>query len=286
VTVAIDPVLLSIGPLAVRWFGLLALVGLGLGGWLSLRQLSRHAPRTRQAALDALAWGLPAGLLLARLVHLLGWWDYYLTHPAELWQLNADGLSVWGGLLGGGAIALARLASTRDPLRGRRVLDTLAPNAALGIAIGRLGAFLEGAGQGLPSNLPWATHYTSRLAATPDFGVPRHPAQVYDGLVALALFVALSRLPSSLPAGSRVAGFFVLYGLARLGLGAIQLEPAFLFGLQIEQLLAIVGIGFGVAYGLRPLAVARRRLKPSTAAGPQPKPAEDPLSAGRVEAIG
>jgi prolipoprotein diacylglyceryltransferase len=209
VTVAIDPVLLSIGPLAVRWFGLLALVGLGLGGWLSLRQLSRHAPRTRQAALDA-----------------------------------------------------------------------------LGIAIGRLGAFLEGAGQGLPSNLPWATHYTSRLAATPDFGVPRHPAQVYDGLVALALFVALSRLPSSLPAGSRVAGFFVLYGLARLGLGAIQLEPAFLFGLQIEQLLAIVGIGFGVAYGLRPLAVARRRLQPSTAAGPQPKPAEDPLSAGRVEAIG
>jgi len=259
VVVTINPVVLEIGPLAVRWFGLLALIGLGLAVWLSLRDLGRRALGRRQA-LDALAWGLPAGLLVGRLVHVLGWWDYYLTDSGAIWQLNVDGLSLWGALLGGLAIAFAR--QKRNPLR-RRILDVIAPNAALGIAVGRMGAFLDGHGQGLPSDLPWATQYASRLAATPDFGVPRHPAQVYDALIALVLFVALSRAPPGLPAGSRLAAFLVLYGVARLVLGSVQLDPAFLFGLQIEQILALGATGFGLVYGLRPVVQLRRaRLAP------------------------
>jgi phosphatidylglycerol:prolipoprotein diacylglycerol transferase len=250
--VALNPVLLEIGPLAVRWFGLLALVGLGAAVWLSLRELERrglgHGP-----ALDALAWGLPAGLLVGRLVHVLGWWDYYLTNSSTIWQLNVDGLSLWGALLGGLLIALARLK--RDTLRRRRILDVIAPKLGLGIAIGRVGAFLDGHGQGLPSDLPWATQYASRLAATPDFGVPRHPAQLYDALIALVLFVVLSRAPRTLAPGSRLAAFLVLYGAARLLLGAVRLDPAFLFGLQIEQILALGGIGFGLVYGLQPVVL-------------------------------
>jgi phosphatidylglycerol---prolipoprotein diacylglyceryl transferase len=278
VLIAIDPVVLTIGPLAVRWFGLLALAGLGLAIWRSLHELERqHLPR--RLALDALAWGLPAGLLMARLVHVLGWWDYYLTHASELWQLNIDGLSLWGGLLGGSVIAFARLGSRRDPLRRRRMLDVVAPNIALGIAVGRLGAFLDGHGQGVPSDLPWATQYASRLAATPDFGVSRQPAQLYDALVALTLCVVLSTLPSRWPAGSRLAMLCVLYGSARLVLGAVRLDPSFLFGLQIEQLLALGGLGFGAWYGLR-LALSSRlpSAAPAAEAG-HPRPRGDSLAA-------
>jgi phosphatidylglycerol:prolipoprotein diacylglycerol transferase len=272
--VGIDPIVVSIGPVAVRWFGLLALAGLGLGIWLSLRGVSRQR-LSRRVTLDALAWALPAGVLVARLVHVLGWWDYYFTHAAEIWQLNLDGLSLWGGLLGGLAIGGARLS--RDPPRRRRIFDVLAPNVALGIAVGRLGAFLDGHGQGLPTDVPWATQYASRLAATPDFGVPRHPAQLYDALIALVVYGVLVALPRGLPAGSRIAMFFVLYGAARLALGAVRLDPSFLFGLQIEQLLAIGGIGFGAAYGLRPLLGMRRtRL---AEAGGQPRPSEESVAA-------
>jgi phosphatidylglycerol:prolipoprotein diacylglycerol transferase len=260
VVVTINPVVLEFGPLAVRWFGLLALIGLGLAVWLSLRDLGRLA-LGRQHALDALAWGLPAGLLVGRLVHVLGWWDFYLTNPGAIWQLNVDGLSLWGALVGGLLIACARLK--HDPPRRRRIFDVCAPNAGLGIAIGRMGAFLDGHGQGLPSDLPWATQYANQLAATPDFGVARHPAQVYDALIALALFVMLSRAPPGLPVGSRLAAFLVLYGAARLALGSVRLDPAFLFGLQIEQLLALAAIGFGLVYGLRPVVQLRRtRLAP------------------------
>ena len=72
--------------------------------------------------------------------------------------------------------------------------------------------------------------------------LPRHPAQLYDGLVALILFVVLSRAPRGLPAGSRLAAFLVLYGSARLLLGGVRLDPPFLFGLQIEQILALGAI--------------------------------------------
>jgi phosphatidylglycerol:prolipoprotein diacylglycerol transferase len=272
--VAIDPIVASIGPLAVRWFGLLALLGLGLATWLSLRGLARQH-LSRRAALDALAWALPAGILVGRLVHVLGWWDYYFTHTAEIWQLNLDGLSLWGGLLGGLAIGFARLR--RDPLRRRRILDVVAPNLALGIAVGRMGAFLDGHGQGLPTDLAWATQYANRLAATPDFGVPRHPAQVYDALIALAVWAVLLVLPRRLPAGSRMALFFVLYGAGRLMLGAVRLDPSFLFGLQIEQLLAIGGVAFGLAYGVRPLLLMRR-TRLAEARG-QPRPADESMAA-------
>jgi phosphatidylglycerol:prolipoprotein diacylglycerol transferase len=293
VILPIDPVIVGIGPLAVRWFGVLALLGLGLAVWLTLRELDRQKlPRRR--ALDALAWALPVGLLMGRLVFVLGWWEYFLTHASEIWQFSIDGLSLWGALLGGGAIAFVRLASKRDPLRRRRVLDAIAPNLALGIAIGRVGAFLEGSGQGLPAvGLGWATQYTQPLSATPDFGVPRHPVQMYEALVALALYLALSRWglsrlpravwagsprPRDLPAGSRMAAFLVLFGLAWFGLGGLRLAPAFLFGLQIEQLLALIGIGVGLIYGFAPALRLLRARSPS-ATGRSAVPAEDQMAA-------
>jgi phosphatidylglycerol---prolipoprotein diacylglyceryl transferase len=273
VLITLTPVLVSIGPLAVRWFGLLALVGLGLAVWLALRALTgQHLPHA--PALDALAWGLPAGLLLARLVHVLGWWDYYLTHAADLWQFNLDGLSLWGGLVGGAVVAAARLRRHRDVRLPRRLFDVVVPYLALGIAVGRLGEFLDGHGQGVPADLPWATHYLDRLAATPDFGVPRHPAQLYDALAALAVCGVVSRLPARLPAGSRAAVGCVAYASARLGLGGVRLDPPFLFGLQVEQMLALGVLVFGLWYGLRPLASAvrgrRRRAALAPAAGQSP----------------
>ena len=274
----INPVVLSLGPMAVRWFGLFALAGLGLAIWLSLRDLARQ-PASRRAALSALAWALPAGLLTARLVYVLGDWDYFLTNAGELWQLNIAGLSLWGGLVGGGLVAAARLK--RDTLRRRRILDVVAPYAALAVAIGRLGEFLEGQGEGLVSSLPWATRYANPLAASPDFGVGRHPAQLYDALVALALFALLKLLPGRLPAGTRFATFVVLYGLARVIMGPVRLDPAFLFGLQIEQLLAIGCVAVGIVFGLRPMlhGLSSRRAALDDGPVPTSHAQEDTLAA-------
>jgi phosphatidylglycerol:prolipoprotein diacylglycerol transferase len=266
VVISVSPVIVSVGPLAVRWFGLLAVAGLGLGIWLVLRE-TRKQGIPRSPVLDALAWALPAGVIFARVIHVLGWWDYYFTHTAEIVQLDLeDGLSLWGGLVAGGIMAAARLG--RDPVRRRRILDAAAPAVALGIGVGRIGEFLDGSGQGLPSDLPWATRYSSPLAATPDFGVGRHPAQLYDALVCLGLFVLLRGAAGARwPTGWRTAAFLILYAAARIGLGQVRLDPAFLFGLPIEEILAGGCLVYGVWYlaGLlrrrRGLARARGELE-------------------------
>jgi len=75
----------------------------------------------RGVLLDALAWGLPCGVVCARAAYLLGWWDYYFTHADAIWRLSIDGLSLWGGLLGGGAGLVAAcdvVVSASDTLFG------------------------------------------------------------------------------------------------------------------------------------------------------------------------
>jgi phosphatidylglycerol:prolipoprotein diacylglycerol transferase len=255
----VDPIVISLGPLAIRWFGVLALLGLGVGSGLTLG-VARASGIPNERVLDAAAWSIPVGVLSARALHVLSAWEYYFTKPAEIWQVTLGGLSLWGGLVGG-SIAAA-LALRRDPLVRARIADAAAPGLALGIAIGQVGSFLNGDGQGVPADLPWGTRYTHELSAVPDFGVLRHPTQVYDGIVALLLFALLVLLPRTALPGLRFWTFLALYGGARVALGAVRLEPAFLFGLQLDQLVALLAVIFAVmqALGARRVARAAPRL--------------------------
>jgi prolipoprotein diacylglyceryl transferase len=258
--ISIDPVPVQLGPLSVGWFGLGALLGLGIGLLVMLRQ-ARAQGLPRAPLLDAAAWAIPVGVVSARLVFVLGGWDRYFTDSGAIWQLRLTGLSLWGGLVGGG-LAAASYLGARGLDRGR-VADAVAPGLALGIAIGRLGELLEGVGQGGATTLPWGTWYASPLSGTPDFGVPRHPAQLYDGLIALLLFGALllagARRP--LPSGARFWAFLAAYGAGRVALGGVRLDPPFLFDLQIDQLIA--GGAVLVALGALVLTTTRRRAAPA-----------------------
>ena len=128
--------------------------------------------------------------------------------------------------------------------------------------------------------MPWATQYSNPLAATPDFGVPRHPAQLYDALLALGMFLVLRTLPRRLPDGTRAAAFLVLYGAGRVLLGPLRLDPQFLFGLQSEQLLALAAVVFGIVFGFSPLlGRVRRSVRAETGARGAARAKEDSMAA-------
>jgi phosphatidylglycerol---prolipoprotein diacylglyceryl transferase len=237
----VEPVIWRLGPLSVRWYSLLLLSALGLGGLLAVTRASRLAGIGRGVALDLLSWTLLAGLVGARALHLLEYWGFYALYPGALIDLGNGGLSAWGGLLGGGA-TLALLARRRG-LRFSTLADAIAPALISADALAQVGCFLNGDGEGQPADLPWATHYRDYDAMTPDFGVPRHPAQLYQllaDLVILGLLLLLRKRP--LPPGARAWLWCGLYGLSRATIGLVRLDPPLLLGLQLAQLLGLLAL--------------------------------------------
>jgi phosphatidylglycerol:prolipoprotein diacylglycerol transferase len=257
IVVSIDPIAFSLGTIQVRWFGILAVLAVLVTVGLTVRG-ARKAGVAQTAVLDAAALAIPVGVVCARALHVLGGWDYYVTQPGEIWQLNLGGLSLWGALIGGG-IALAWALRSNGLVRAG-VADLAAPAFGLGIAIGSIGSFIDGDGLGVPSSLPWAAQYTYEAAMVPDFGVPRHPVQLYLGLGALLLAALVLVMPRSAPAGWRAWLFLLGFGILRIAVSPLRLDPPFVLDLQVDQLLAILVAGWAaLQMALAVLHVGARR---------------------------
>src|SRR5437773_1855406 len=208
----IDPVAISIGPLAVRWYGLMYLVGFAAGWWLGLRRIAKGlAPVTRQQFDDLLFMAVLGVILGGRLGYVLFYKPgYYLAHPLEIFAVWQGGMSFHGGLLG--VILAMAFAARRHKLAFLRLMDFVAPLCPLGIAAGRLGNFINGELYGRVTDLPWGMVFRGAGDA------PRHPSQLYEfALEGLALFALLwwfSARPR--PRGQVSALFLIGYGMFRI----------------------------------------------------------------------
>ncbi len=199
------PVLLRFGSLGLRTFPLVLAVAVILGGKLTAAEFRRRGLNPAVAQ-DALVPAALLGLLGARLLYVLlfdpAW---YLSHPGDLLNVWNGGLAFQGALLAG--LAAALWSSRRHGLPFWRVADAAVPGVALGQAIGALGSFLNGSSYGIPTDLPWAVVFTDPRGQAP-LGIPLHPAQLYEALAGLLLFVGLWTARTRL---RRDGGLFLLY---------------------------------------------------------------------------
>jgi len=207
-----DPIAFQIGPIAVRWYGLMYLVGFALFIWLGkirARQnlLTGWHPRDVD---DMLFYGEFGVILGGRLGYVLFYKPlYYLAHPLEIAQVWAGGMSFHGGFLGV-LLALVFYARRRRK-RWLDVTDFVAPLVPLCFGAGRLGNFINAELVGRVTDVPWAMVFPQVDAA------PRHPSQLYQfALEGVLLFVLLwwyAQRPR--PMGA-VSGLFLLgYGTFR-----------------------------------------------------------------------
>ena len=235
----IDPVALSIGPLAVRWYGLMYLVGFGAGWWLGMRRIGQgQAPVTRVQFDDLLFLAILGVILGGRLGYVLFYKPgYYAAHPLEVFAIWQGGMSFHGGLLG--VMAAMAFVARKHSIDYLRLMDFVAPLVPLGIAAGRLGNFINGELWGRPTDVPWGMLF--RNAGD----LPRHPSQLYEfALEGLALFALLWWFSSRpRPRGQVCAMFLVGYGVFRF-ISEFGREPdAFLgllaFGLSMGQWLSL-----------------------------------------------
>jgi phosphatidylglycerol:prolipoprotein diacylglycerol transferase len=239
-----DPIAFSLGPVAVRWYGLMYLIAF-LAFFVLGRLRLRDSAHVRASSLDTrtledlLFYGVLGVVLGGRLGYVVFYKPaYYLQHPLEALAIWQGGMSFHGGLIGV-VVAIAWLCRRRG-LRFLPVMDFVAPLVPLGLAAGRMGNFINGELWGRASNLPWAMVFPQA-----GDGVARHPSQLYqfagEGLLLFILLWIVSARPH---ATGRVSGLFLLgYGVLRF-LAEFAREPdAFLGfpipGLTMGQLLCI-----------------------------------------------
>ena len=241
---AFDPVIVHIGPLAIRWYALAYIVGLVLG-WRLLRRLVQETPvvATPLQADDFLTWATLGVVLGGRLGYSLFYQPaYYLENPLAILAVWKGGMSFHGGAIGV-AVAITIFAR-RQGIRILGLADRVAVCAPIGLGLGRIANFINGElwGRPAPEWLPWAMIF-------PTGGpVPRHPSQIYqalmEGLILFLVMYALSRRDSLRARFGFLTGCFLIgYGIARI-IGEFFREPdaflGYLFaGATMGQLLCI-----------------------------------------------
>lgn len=247
---AIDPVLLQLGPFAIRWYALAYIVGIVLG-WRILRRIVRRPGWSLQPeAVDDLLFHVTLGIILGgRLGYVLFYQPgYFLAHPLEILAVWQGGMSFHGGLLG--VLAASALFAHSRGLSFLEIVDALAVVTPIGLFFGRVANFINGELWGRPTNVPWGVVF-------PHAGpMPRHPSQLYEaaleGLVLLAVMLWFAAKPYRAETRGQLGGIFLTgYALARITAEFFR-EPdaqlGFLAGgITMGQLLSlpmlVVGIG-------------------------------------------
>src|SRR5438093_11406012 len=215
---AIDPVLVSFGPIAIRWYALAYIIGILLG-WLYARAIIRReqlwaspVPMTVSDYDDFVLWVTLGIILGGRLGYVLFYNPtYFAAHPLEAFQLWKGGMSFHGGFLG--CVLAVVLFARHRCLSILSLGDLTCAAGTIGIFLGRIANFINGELWGRPSDLPWAMVF-------PGGGpLPRHPSQLYEAsLEGLLLFVVLAvfiRLGALRRPGFIIGVFALGYGIAR-----------------------------------------------------------------------
>jgi phosphatidylglycerol:prolipoprotein diacylglycerol transferase len=209
-----DPVAIYLGPVAIRWYGLMYLLAflqfIALG---RLRIRQKLAPVSAEQLDDLLFYGVLGVVLGGRLGQVLFYEPgYYLANPLEILAVWKGGMSFHGGFLG--VLLAMMLWAKKGGLRWLTVTDFIAPLVPLGLAAGRIGNFINGELWGRLANpsLPWAMVFPQSGSLE-----PRHPSQLYHvGLEGLALFALLWLWTAKpRPTGATSGVFLIGYGAFR-----------------------------------------------------------------------
>lgn len=249
-----DPVALSIGPLSIRWYGLMYLTAFVQFIWLGRMRIKAHPGFITVEQLDDLLfYGMLGVIIGGRLGQVLFYEPaYFAAHPLEIFAVWKGGMSFHGGFIG--VLVGALLWARKCQFAWLDVTDFIAPLVPLGLAAGRVGNFINGElwGRITSPYLPWAMIF-------PQSGdlEPRHPSQLYHvGLEGIALFVILWLYTrQKKPQGAASGVFLIGYGTFRFITEFFREPDAGIFGqsysISMGQWLSLPMLVIGIFLLLR-----------------------------------
>ncbi len=226
----IDPVLIQIGPLAIRWYALAYIAGIMLG-WKYAVALVKRQPGFMDPARmdDFVVWATLGIVIGGRLGYALFYKPgYYLYHPVEIVQVWQGGMSFHGGFLG--MVAAIALFARKHRINLLQFGDVIAAVVPIGLFFGRIANFINGELWGRTTSVAWGMVFPG---GGPE---PRHPSQLYqaalEGLALFLLLWVLERKGLRNRPGFLIGAFVAGYGLARI-VGELFREPDAFLGFLI-----------------------------------------------------
>ncbi|WP_066376736.1 MULTISPECIES: prolipoprotein diacylglyceryl transferase [unclassified Anabaena] len=258
------PILVQIGPIAIRWYGLLiacaVLIGVSLSQYLAKR---RHV--NPELLSDLSIWLVISAIPAARLYYVLFQWSEYAQNPGRIIAIWQGGIAIHGAIIGGTLAALIFAKLKRVSFW--QLADLVAPSLILGQAIGRWGNFFNSEAFGRPTNLPW------KLYIPPERRPPElasfeyfHPTFLYESLWDLMVFALLITLffrglsgKLRLRVGTLFMVYLVAYSSGRFWIEGLRTDSLMLGPLRIAQVVSLGGIALGLA-GLAWLYLRQRPL--------------------------
>jgi phosphatidylglycerol:prolipoprotein diacylglycerol transferase len=242
----------NIGPLPIRFYGIILMLGALAAAWLAEREAKRRG-YDGELVWDGLVWVLIGGIIGARLWHIFTpppsmvaqgiTTKFYLTHPLDALAIWNGGLGIPGAVIGG--LVALYIFSRRRQLNFAVWADITAPALALGQAIGRWGNFVNQELYGKPTNLPWAIRIdpAHRLPGYENIAY-YHPVFLYESLWNLAnmgLLLWLGRRHQDrLKSGDLFLIYLIVYPLGRFFLEFLRLDSSQVAGLNANQTLMLI----------------------------------------------
>jgi len=262
------PTLLDVGPLAIRWYGLLIAIAVSIG--LNLSQfLAPYRQLDPDTVGDFAIWCIVGAIVGARLYYVAFEWDSYADDWLRALQIWRGGIAIHGAILGGTIVAI--IFARKHRFSVWKLLDVVAPSLVLGQAIGRWGNFFNSEAFGAPTDLPWKLYIP---AASRPLGYANyeyfHPTFLYESLWNLGVFALICWLfwrgvrgAIAIAPGTIFLVYFGAYSLGRLWIEGLRMDSLMLGPLRMAQAVSLGGMAFA-AVGLYWLYGLRRSL-PDTA---------------------
>ncbi len=230
-TLNLDPVLFSFGPLEIRYYGLVYVLGFLLA-YFVLMHYSRKLRISKDDVENYLVWLIIGVILGSRLFHVLFWQpSYFLNHPWEIFMIWKGGMAFHGGLIA--VVVVSYLFAKKKKVHLAKLADILTIPAVLVLALGRIANFINGELWGTVTNVPWCVNFKGAEGC-------RHPTQIYGALKRFFIFGMLLFLNRKKYKDGFLFWVFVgLMGLGRFFINFVRVDGRFL-GLSVGQCFSLL----------------------------------------------
>ena len=255
----INPVAFHLGPIPVRWYGILIVSGILIAYYVGQKEaVKRGLPEDFLA--DLLLWAVPISILCARIYYVAMRWDYYSQYPGKMIEIWNGGIAIHGALFG--AFATAYIFTRIRGVSFLRVADIAAPSILIGQIIGRWGNFMNQEAYGGPVSRTFLENlflpdWIINQMYIEELGTYVHPTFLYESvwnLIGLLILLVLRKV--NLNRGEIFFSYLIWYSIGRFYIEGLRTDSLYLIGdIRSAQVVSIIGIIVGIG------AIIYRRIK-------------------------